>query len=69
MTDRNMHTTTYAYDVQNRLVLTTDPLGNMFQRSYDCAGNLLSQTDARRTHQFVSLRSAESRDSEDRRPE
>ena len=32
MTDRNGHTTTYAYDVQNRLIRTTDALGHT---SYD----------------------------------
>jgi YD repeat-containing protein len=46
MTDRNVHTTTYAYDVQNRLISVTDALGNVAKTAYDPAGNITSQTDA-----------------------
>ena len=48
MTDQNGHTTTYGYDVQNRLTRVTDPLGYTTSYTYDGVGNRLTETDANR---------------------
>ncbi|MCW2756250.1 MAG: sle, partial [Marmoricola sp.] len=38
--------TTYTYNANNQLLVTTDPLGHGFTNAYDDAGNLTSVTDA-----------------------
>jgi RHS repeat-associated protein len=39
-------TTTYAYDANNRLTSTTDPLGGVSKTEYDTLGRVSSQVDA-----------------------
>ncbi|MFT3791350.1 MAG: PASTA domain-containing protein [Rudaea sp.] len=39
-------TTTFAYDASNRLVATTDALGNVSRTEYDAAGRVTAQVDA-----------------------
>lgn len=57
-TDKNNHTTTFEYDVQNRLVKTIDAIGNMTTMTYDGVGNRLTETDANghvTTYQYDAL--------------
>jgi len=39
-------TTTFAYDAQNRVINTTDALGNITRTEYDAVGNTTAQIDA-----------------------
>ena len=44
-TDKQDETSGYEYDALNRLIKTTDPLGNITQRFYDDRGNLTQLID------------------------
>jgi RHS repeat-associated protein len=44
-TDPMNRTTAYGYDVLDRLIATTDPLGNTTTQTYDAVGNVLTTTD------------------------
>jgi len=46
-TDGNGHVTRYAFDLNNRLVVQTDALGNTSSIAYDKVGNQVALTDAR----------------------
>ena len=41
----NGHTTTFEYDVQNRLWRTTDAINCVTKVTYDCVGNKLTETN------------------------
>lgn len=46
ITDANGHTTTFSYDLLDRLVEEINPLGNTWAYGYDAVGNLTTRTDA-----------------------
>lgn len=45
ITDANNHTTTFDYDLLNRLTQETDPLSNTWVYTYDAVGNMITRTD------------------------